>query len=113
MDRGNALVRARVIECIDDVLQHRLWLRFVQQLGDRTIERITLQFLDDHPDRLDQQCRTIRQHGRRPRQCANEYCEQQEQQQQMQQLAKTVDTTPDPGQQPDQQISLLHGIQIS
>ena len=62
VDRADAIIVARVFERIDYVLQYGLRLSIIEQLGDRTIERIPLQFLDDYSNRLDKQCRPIRKH---------------------------------------------------
>ena len=84
MDRTNAIVIARVFERVDDILQYGLRLCFVEQFGERAVERIALEFLDDRPHRLDKQRRSLRQKRRRSGQSTDENGEQEEQQQQVQ-----------------------------
>ena len=94
VQRADAVVVAGGIDRIDDVAQQRFGRRLAQGLGDRALERVAGELLDQRALRRDDERRLVRDERDRPGEERADDREDQQQQQQVQDLAQAVEAQP-------------------
>ena len=99
-DHFDAVVVARGTQRIDDVADERLLERRALRLGDRTLERVTGELIDERAARRDDQRRRAGDQDTLADRGDDQQQENAEQQNQVQEAAQSIETTPNPRHDP-------------
>ena len=98
VQRADALVVLAGLDRVDQVAQQCFARQLAQALGQRALERVTAQLLDDRSLRGDDQRGPVGHQRNRAGEDRPERAEEQQQQDEVQDLAQPVEAVPDPAQ---------------